>query len=87
MVGEDSFNEGEKLILYEGICRKYTTRGARTTSKSMTSQYTLSIPAVVKALSGDYVEVDDRVGHFVGYVTEVNANNFGTDIYWNNGKI
>lgn len=87
MVGETSFSEGEKVVLYEGKCRKYTTRGARTTSQTMTSQYTLSIPAVVNAVSGDIVEVDDKIGHFIGRVTEVNCGNLGTDIYWTNGKL
>ena len=87
IVGETSFSDGEKLVIYEGKCRKYTTRGARTTAVTTTSQYTLSVPAVVKAMTGDIVEVDDKIGHFVGNVTEVNAGNLGTDIYWNNAKV
>jgi len=87
MVGETPFCEGEKVILYEGKCRKYTTRGARTTSVTTTSQYTLSIPAFVQARAGDIVEVDDRIGHFKGLVTEVNCGNLGTDIYWTNAKL
>lgn len=88
MVGQNSFDaEAKKEVLYEGICRKYTTRGARTTAATVTSQYTLSVPAFVKAKAGDIVEVDDRIGHFKGVVTEVNCGNLGTDIYWTNAKI
>lgn len=87
IINETPFNDGEKVILYEGICRKYTTRSARTSNVTYNSQYTLSVPATVKARAGDIVEVDDRIGHFVGNITEVNVNNFGTDIYWNNAKL
>lgn len=87
MEGESAFGDGEKRVLYEGVCRKYTTRGARTTSMTLTSQYTLSIPASVAARAGDTVEVDDRIGHFEGRVTEVNCGNLGTDIYWTDGKL
>lgn len=83
MVGEDSFTDGERLVLYEGKCRKYVTKGMRTGNSTTSSQYTLAIPGTVQARIGDRVEVDDRTGHFEGTVTEVNAGNFGTDIYWN----
>lgn len=83
MVGETSFSDGEKVILYEGKCRKYTTKGLRGSTVTSNSQYTLSIPAVVKSVAGDTVEVDDKVGHFIGTVTEVNVGNLGTDLYWN----
>lgn len=88
MIGQTSLlTEAKKVILYEGICRKYTTHGARTTSATITSQYTLSVPEFVQAKAGDIVEVDDRIGHFKGTVTEVNCGNLGTDIYWTNAKI
>jgi len=86
ITGETPFADGERVVLYEGICRKYTTRASRTSNITYNSQYTLSIPACVKARAGDVVEVDDNIGHFEGTVTEVNAGNFGTDIYWNNAK-
>lgn len=86
IVGETPFEDGTKEILYEGACRKYTTRSARTSNVTYNSQYTLSIPATVKARAGDIVEVTDRIGYFEGSITEVNVNNFGTDIYWNNAK-
>ena len=85
--GQTLLESGSKEVIYEGICRKYTTRGARTTSVTVTSQYALSIPAQVKAKAGDIVEVDDRIGHFKGYVTEVNCGNLGTDVYWTNAKV
>ena len=96
MRGEDEFEAGTRELLYEGPCRKYTTRSGRTTNTTATSQYTLSIPALVKAMAGDVVEVDDFIGHFEGKVSEVSTNNIGaestnytggTDIYWNNTKI
>lgn len=96
MVGMTEFEDGHEEVLYEGRCRKYTTRSARTSSDVMSSQYTLSIPALVKARAGDLVSVDDYIGHFDGVVTEVNTNNigdratgakYGTDIYWNNVKL
>lgn len=87
IVGETSFENGERVDIYKGKCRKYTTRGARTTSATITSQYTLSVPAKVEALSGDIVEVDDYIGHFKGVVTEVNCGNLGTDIFWTNAKL
>lgn len=95
MVGESEFADGERMVLYEGRCRKYTTRSSRTSTVTFNSQYTLSIPAIVKARAGDIVEVDDYIGHFVGTVTEVTNNNLGdvydnvfggTNIYWNNAK-
>lgn len=95
MAGETEFSPGERVVLYDGACRKYTTRSSRTSTAMMTSQYTLSIPEVVKALAGDRVEVDDYIGHFEGVVTEVTCNNIGTqdkghwggtDIYWNSWK-
>lgn len=87
VVGENEFSDGERVILYEGACRKYTTRGARTTSVTLTSLYTLSVPAVVQALAGDRLEVDDKIGHFIGEITEVNCGNLGTDIFWNDAKL
>ena len=95
MVGETEFSSGERVVLYEGPCRKYTTRSSRTSTAMMTSQYTLSVPAIVQALAGDRVEVDDYIGHFEGVVTEVTCNNIGlqdkgpcggTDIFWNSWK-
>lgn len=96
MVGENEFSSGERLVLYEGPCRKYTSRSSRTGVTSAHSQYTLSIPAIVKALAGDRVEVDDYIGHFDGQITEVNCSNIGnqgrgggfggTTIYWNDYK-
>ena len=95
MADEDEFSAGAGVLLYEGICRKYTTRSGRTSTVTASSQYTLSIPAIVQALAGDYVEVDDEIGHFEGIVSEVNCNNIGaesngysggTDIYWNTYK-
>lgn len=95
MTEETEFSSGTAVVLYEGPCRKYTTRSSRTSTAMMTSQYTLSIPAIVKALAGDRIEVDDYIGHFEGVVTEVTCNNVGlqdrgnwggTDIYWNTWK-
>lgn len=96
MAGETEFSDGEREVLYSGPCRKYTTRNSRTSASTQSSQYTLSVPAPVKALAGDRVEVDDGIGHFEGVVTEVSSSNIGTqpggtsagtDIYWNNWKI
>lgn len=84
--GETSFDDGERVVIYEGACRKFNTRNARTSDRTLTSQYTLSVPATVKALAGDWVEVDDYVGHFEGRIAEVNAGNLGTLVYWNNSK-
>ena len=95
IVGETEFVEGTRQVLYEGICRKYTTRSARTSAETASSQYTLSIPAAVQARAGDRVHVNARTGEFEGTVTEVNINNigngkggvrYGTDIYWVNYK-
>lgn len=95
VLNENEFSDGENEVLYEGACRKYTTRTSRTSNQTVTSQYTLSIPAIVKAKAGDRVRVDDYIGYFEGIVSEVNANNIGsaetgytggTDIYWNNYK-
>lgn len=95
MVDENEFTDGEKVVIYEGVCRKYTTRTSRTSNATVSSQYTLSIPSIVKAKAGDRVEVDDYICHFEGIVSEVNTNNIGsaetgykggTDIYWNNYK-
>lgn len=95
IVNEDEFTEGTKEVLYDGICRKYTTRSARTSAETVSSQYTLSIPAAVAARAGDRINVNARTGYFEGTVTEVNINNigdgkggvrYGTDIYWVNYK-
>lgn len=82
-VGLPIVQKGLRTVLYKGKCRKYVTKGLRGSSVSANSQYTLSVPATVRAKTGDVVEVDDRIGHFVGIVTDCNAGNLGTDIYWN----
>jgi hypothetical protein len=86
VVGEDEFSGGTKVVLYEGACRKFNTRNARTSERALMSQYTLSIPAIVQARAGDRVEVTDYVGKFEGGITEVGAGNWGTNIYFNDSK-
>lgn len=88
--GETSFDEGERTVLYEGVCRKEGSTNIRTfkTENVYKSDYLLSIPGtVVGILSGDMVDVTDRQGTFEGcMVVESYAGNLGTTVYFNLAK-
>ncbi|MEB3372637.1 hypothetical protein SFC43_01480 [Bacteroides sp. CR5/BHMF/2] len=53
MEGETSFSEGEKVILYEGICRKYGNTSLRTfkADNVIKADYALSIPGIIEGLN------------------------------------
>ena len=63
IIGEDSFSDGEKVILYEGICRKEGSTNLRTfkTDNVIKSDYLLSLPGIVEGiLAGDLIDVTDK---------------------------
>lgn len=87
MVNEDEFSKGKRQILYEGPCRKYQTRNARTSDRTLMSQYTLSIPSTeLHVVAGDRVEVTDMIGSFEGVIAEVQCGNLGSFVYWSDYK-
>ena len=52
IIGEDSFSDGEKVILYEGICRKEGSTNLLTfkTDNVIKSDYLLSLPGIVEGI-------------------------------------
>ena len=90
IIGEDSFSDGEKVILYEGICRKEGSTKLRTfkTANVIKSDYLLSLPGIVEGiLAGDLIDVTDRQGTFTQcMVTDSYAGNLGTTVYFNLAK-
>ena len=96
IIGEDSFSDGKKMILYEGICRKEGSTNLRTfrwpptfkTNNVIKSDYLLSLPGIVEGiLAGDLIDVTDRQGTFTQcMVTDSYAGNLGTTVYFNLAK-
>ena len=76
IIGEDSFSDGEKVILYEGICRKEGSTNLRTfkTDNVIKSDYLLSLPGIVE---GTFTQC---------MVTDSYAGNLGTTVYFNLAK-
>lgn len=87
LVDETSFSDGEKVILYEGACRKETTTNLRTfkTDGVIKSDYLVSLPGTVGGiLAGDLIDVTDRQGEFMEcIISDSYAGNLGTNVYFN----
>lgn len=75
------FDEGTEVIVYEGMCRKYTNTSKF--NEVLISKYGLSIPNTLPIKVGDLLTVTDFTGTFSGSVIEVNAGNLGTTVYFN----
>lgn len=90
MEGETSFSEGEKVILYEGICRKYGNTSLRTfkADNVIKADYALSIPGIIGGgKSGLLIDVTDRCGTFTEcMVADCYPGNLGTTVYFNIAK-
>lgn len=90
MIDETSFDEGEKQILYEGVCRKYSGTSLRTfkTENVIKSDYALSLPGIIEGImAGDLIDVTDRQGTFIQcVVSDSYAGNLGTTVYFNLAK-
>ena len=84
IIGEDSFSDGEKVILYEGSTNLRTFK----TDNVIKSDYLLSLPGIVEGiLAGDLIDVTDRQGTFTQcMVTDSYAGNLGTTVYFNLAK-
>ena len=86
-VGATSFSDGEKVVLYEGICRKEGSTSLRTfkTDNVIKSDYMLSLPGIIEGIkAGDLIDVTDRQGTFTQcIVTDSYAGNLGTTVYFN----
>lgn len=92
--GETPYSDGEKIVIYDGVCRSYP--GYRPTEPDGVAKeiFALSLP-VVYALSasnemrlreGDFIEIQDRLGRFKGVIKRIMAGNLGTTIHWEDVK-
>lgn len=90
ITGEDSFSDGEKVVLCEGKCRKERNTNLRTFKMNnvIKSDYRLSLPGTVEGiLAGDLIDVTDRQGTFTQcVVADSYAGNLGTTVYFNLAK-
>lgn len=87
MTDEDSFSDGEKVILYEGECRKDRNMALRTfsTQNVVKGDYVLQIPDTQEQIcAGDMIDVTDRQGTYTALVvTDIYAGNLGTSVFFN----
>lgn len=62
MVGETSFTDGEKVIVYDGVCDKQNNTSVRNFSKDNVSKADMVIflPGIVDVREGDLI---DYIGH------------------------
>lgn len=90
MENETSFSDGEKALLYEGKCRKYSSTSLRTfkTDNVLKGDYALSIPGTIMGIkAGDMIDVTDTCGTFIGcMVADCYAGNLGTTVCFNLAK-
>ena len=88
VLNDNPFSDDEdKVILYNGKCRKYINHRTKMNENVIISEYMLSLPGTVKGIkAGDIVEVDDHSGHFKGMVIDCYPGTMGTNVYWNNDK-
>lgn len=92
LTGVTPFSDGERTLLYEGKCRKYS--GYRPTDPDGVSKelFALSLPMVYGngdgtcPKEGDVVEITGRGGEWTGRVTSVMAGNLGTTLHWEDVK-
>lgn len=92
--GETAYSVGERLVVYEGVCRKYP--GYRPTEPdgvakeifalSLPVTYALDAPKELIPREGDFIEVQDRLGEWKGSIKSVMAGNLGTTIHWEDVK-
>lgn len=85
-VGATPFSEGVRETIYDGPCRAYKRNRARVVNGAFRADLNLSIPSVVRAIAGDAIVVNDRVGTTFGTVSDCYAGNLGTTIYWSDVK-
>lgn len=73
--GVTSFKpQGDKVVVYEGVCRKSTSQsirsfdtGVQATGKVDAADYRISVPGIVKGIQkGDLVDVADLIGEEKG---------------------
>ncbi len=90
ITGATQFSEGEKVILYEGECRKESNTSIRNfySDNVPKTDYRVSIPGFVEGiLPGDIIDVKDRVNLWIDIlITDVNISNFGTEVFFNISK-
>ena len=85
--GVTSFDDGQVVTLYEGVCRKYKNASFHRLNKELVSQaaYELSLPGTVAGIcKGDLADVTDRKGERTGLaVVDCYAGNLGTTVWLN----
>ena len=85
--GATQFEEGEKVVLYEGKCRKEGDPSIRNSYSDNVPKgdYRVSIPGFQEGMySGDFIDVTDRVATYSGLLlTDVHISNFGTEVFFN----
>lgn len=90
MEGETSFSKGEKVVLYEGECRKYGNTSLRSfkSDNVIKADYALSIPGIHEGIKSGYlIDVTDRVGTFIEcMIADCYPGNLGTTVYFNIAK-
>lgn len=90
ITGATQFSEGEKVILYEGECRKEGNASIRNlfSNNVPKSDYRVSIPGFQEGiLQGDMIDVKDRVNLWISIlITDVYISNFGTEVFFNISK-
>lgn len=81
------FSEGEKVVLYEGECRKEGNTSIRNfySDNVPKSDYRVSIPGFQEGiLPGDTIDVQDRVKMWANnLIADVHISNFGTEVFFN----
>lgn len=90
ITGEDSFEDGKEIIIYEGKCNKYGNSSLRTfkTNGVIRGDYAVDVPGLVKGIvSGDVLDVTDYSGTFEAcMLTDCYASDMGTTVYFNLAK-
>ncbi len=86
-----SWSDGEEIVLYEGVCRKYGNTSIRTfqgNSGVVKADYALSIPGQLSGIqTGDLVDVTDLNGSVkAALITDCHTGNLGTTAYFNISK-
>ena len=91
------FSDGERVVMWSGVCRKESNTSVRTfkgTDSVLKADYRVQLGnedgtgAIVEGIvAGMLIDVTDRQGTFVGLtISDAYAGNLGTTIYCDNPK-
>lgn len=85
--GETSFNDGEKVVIYDGKCNRYGATSLRTfrTNFVVKGDYAIDLPGLVTGIdTGCFVDFEDYVGEFKEcVVTDCYPTHMGTTLQFN----